>query len=147
MALSVYLDASVLVGLFLEDPFSAQAEGLFRSGSAIPVVSDFAAAEFASAAARRVRTGEVAADAAREAFAELDSWLLGGVQRLETTSADIFAAAGFVRRLDLNLRTPDAIHIALSQRAEAVLATFDQRLSVAAERLGIAVEPAPDANR
>jgi len=63
------------------------------------------------------------------------------VERIETTSADVFAAGGFIRRLDLNLRTPDAIHIAVCQRSDSVLATFDRRLAAAAENLGLAVEP------
>jgi predicted nucleic acid-binding protein len=143
LALSLYLDASVLVALFLDDPFSSQAEALFRSRPLAPIVSDFAAAEFASAAARRVRTGELAADSAHEAFADLDRWLLGGVQRFETTTADIFTAGGLVRRLAFPLRTPDAIHIALCQRSGADMATFDRRLGAAAVQLGLAVEPQP----
>ncbi len=137
MALSIYLDASVLVALLLEDPFSARAEDLLRQEAKMPVVSDFAAAEFASAAARRVRTGELKADAAREAFADLDGWISGTAQRFETTSADVSMAAGFVRRLDLNLRTPDALHIALTLRSGSSLATFDDRLLASAQALGV----------
>ena len=137
MAVSVYLDASVIVALFLDDPFSARAEALFRPGPSTPVVSDFAAAEFASAVARRVRTGQLTQVAAREAFEDLDVWLSGEVHRLQISSADVAAAGGFVRRLDLNLRTPDAIHIAMCRRAGATLATFDMRLGEAAQVLGL----------
>ncbi len=87
--------------------------------------------------ARRVRMGELAPGAAREAFADLDGWLLGGVQRVEMTSADVHAAGGFIRRLDLNLRTPDALHIALSSRCGASLATFDTRMLENARVLGV----------
>jgi predicted nucleic acid-binding protein len=146
MALRVYLDTSVLVALLLDDPFSNQADDLFRSEDVTPIVSDFAAAEFASATARRVRTGELAAEGAREAFADLDRWLLGGVERIETTSADVFAAGGLIRRLDLNLRTPDAIHIAVCRRSDAVMTTFDRGLAVAAEALGLTVKPGPDSD-
>jgi predicted nucleic acid-binding protein len=42
-----------------------------------------------------------------------------------------------LRRLDLNLRTPDAIHIAIAQRLGAELATFDVRMAESAEALGV----------
>ena len=108
-----------------------------QAGASTPVVSDFAAAEFASAVARRVRTGQLTQVAAREAFEDLDVWLSGEVHRLQISSADVAATGGFVRRLDLNLRTPDAIHIAMCRRAGATLATFDMRLGEAAQVLGL----------
>jgi len=37
--------------------------------------------------------------------------------------ADVAAAAAFLRRLDLTLRTPDAPHIAIAQRIRAELLT------------------------
>jgi hypothetical protein len=40
-------------------------------------LSDFARAEFASAMARRVRTGEIAIADAKKAFGVLDAWPLG----------------------------------------------------------------------
>ena len=49
-----------------------RADAFFRQHAPIPVVSDFAAAEFASALARRVRTGDIAAGAAQSAFSNLD---------------------------------------------------------------------------
>jgi predicted nucleic acid-binding protein len=49
---SVYLDASVLVALFTHDLLGARADAFLRTHSPVLVVSDFAAAEFASAIAR-----------------------------------------------------------------------------------------------
>jgi uncharacterized protein len=46
-------------------------------------------------------------------------------------------AARFLRRLDLNLRAPDALNIAVAQRLGIAIATFDQRMAVAARRLGV----------
>jgi predicted nucleic acid-binding protein len=42
-------------------------------------------------------------------------------------------------RLDLTLRTPDAIHIAIARRLDATLVTFDQRMATNARALGMAV--------
>jgi hypothetical protein len=47
--LRVYLDASVLAGLLIEsDVFAARAATFFAQNEKILIVSDFAAAEFAS---------------------------------------------------------------------------------------------------
>jgi predicted nucleic acid-binding protein len=55
------------------------------------------------------------------------------------TSADITAAAAFLRRLDLTLRTQDALHLAIAQRVGAELLTFDRRTASAARALGTSV--------
>lgn len=138
--MSVYLDASVLVGLFTEDAFSSRADRFLRAGSAVITVSDFAGAELASAVARRVRTGELTADEAHAAFVDFDIWAPRSARRIETESVDVAQATTYVRRLDLRLRTPDALHIALAQRARASLATFDGRMATAARALGLATE-------
>ena len=57
--MTVYLDASVLVGLFTVDTFSLRATAFLKTQKPILIVSDFAAAEFASEVARLVRTREV----------------------------------------------------------------------------------------
>jgi predicted nucleic acid-binding protein len=41
------------------------------------------------------------------------------------------------RRLDLPLRTPDALNIAIAQRVGADLVTFDDRMVASARALGI----------
>jgi predicted nucleic acid-binding protein len=46
-----------------------------------------------------------------------------------------------LRRLDLTLRAPDAINIALAQRLEATLFTFDAKMAGAAKVLGVDVQP------
>jgi predicted nucleic acid-binding protein len=133
----LYFDTSILVSLFMPDTLSARLDSSFRSSADIPVVSDFAAAEFASAVARRVRMRELGKDDARTIFFAFDTWTGQFGPPAEIRTADIVAAAGFVRRLDLNLRAPDAINIAMAQRLELSLATFDEKMLVAAQRLGV----------
>ncbi len=138
----VYLDASVLVALLTNDPLTARADAFLRAGPPVLVLSDFAAAEFASALARRVRSGEIAVEDARAAFATLDTWAARTTQRVETTAADVKAAEAALRRLDLTLRTPDALNIAIAQRVDAVLATFDGKMASSARTLGTEVAAA-----
>ena len=68
-AVSVYLDANVLVPLFAIDPLTQRADMALRRLHDDLIVSDFSGAEFSSATARRVRTRDLRADEAQTAFA------------------------------------------------------------------------------
>lgn len=138
----VYLDASVLVSLFINDLLTTRARTYLRDHQPLVAVSDFARAEFASACARRVRTGEITADEARAAFFTFDAWTARVAQSIETSATDVAIAEAFLRRLDLTLRTPDALNIAIAQRVGAMLATFDQKMAASAQALGTALAPA-----
>ncbi len=76
---------------------------------------------------------------ARITLAGFDTWLARMADRVEISPADVAVATAFLRRLDLTLRTPDAIHIAIAQRMNATLVTFDQGMAESARALGMAV--------
>jgi predicted nucleic acid-binding protein len=103
------------------------------------IVSDFAAAEFASGISRHVRTRAMTADDARSVFSEFDEWAAREAERVGMTSSDIAHAEMFLRRLSSALRTPDALHVALAHRMNASLLTFDKTMAAAARLLGIEV--------
>lgn len=138
--MTLYLDASVLVALFVIDPVAACAEAYLSAHPAVIVVSDFGAAEFSSAVARRVRMRDLTGGEGRLAFANFDDWTARSTSRENVIAVDIAAADRILRRLDVNLRTPDAIHIAIARRLDAVLLTFDRQMATAARALGMAVE-------
>lgn len=140
--MSVYLDASVLVALFTDDALTARADAVLREVLDTPVVSDFAGIELTSAVSRRVRTRDLSVDEARHAFETFDGWVNHGVQREELRPEDIVLADGYLRRLDLALRAPDAINIAIAQRLGASLLSFDEKMVAAALSLGLRVLPA-----
>jgi len=71
---SLYLDASVLVALFVIDPASARAAAFLASHPAIILVSDFGAAEFSSALARRVRMRDLTRGDGLLALEHFDTW-------------------------------------------------------------------------
>ncbi len=137
--MSLYLDASVLVALLTNDPHTDRATALLQGRRVVLVVSDFAAAEFASSIGRRVRMGELTADQARVAFMTLDTWISRSALAMETTPSDIRESTALLRRLDLGLRTPDAVNLAIARRADADLATFDVRLAASARAVGTTV--------
>jgi len=142
--LRLYLDASVIVALLTDDALRPRADSLLRTGLHELVVSDFAGAEFVSAIAGLVRMKLATPRQARAAFVTFDEWVARVAERTETTSADVRLADAYLRRLEHNLRTPDALHIALAQRASAAIATFDAGMAAAARALGadVAINPA-----
>jgi predicted nucleic acid-binding protein len=137
--LSVYLDASVLVPLIVPDAHSARADAFMDSEPPDLILSDFAAAEFASAVARLVRMSQLRLDEARTAFTTFDSWSAMATRRVASDSDDARLAESMLRRLDIPLSTPDVLNLAIVRRLGCDLATFDSKMVVVAKRLGLAV--------
>ncbi len=135
--MNVYLDASVLVALFTNDPFTNRVDSYLRAETPSLLISDFAGTEMASAIARRVRTTELTTEEADDVFIAFDEWPVRLDSWVETTPADIAMATTLVRRLDLGLRAPDALNIAIAQRVGSALWTFDQKMAEGARTLGM----------
>lgn len=137
--MSVYLDASILVPLIVPDAHSARADAFIDSQPRDLVLSDFAAAEFASAVARLVRMSELRPDEARTAFVTFDSWSAMAARRVATDSDDARLAESLLRGLDVPLSTPDVLNLAMAQRLGCDLATFDTKMAMVAKKLGLTV--------
>lgn len=138
--MSAYLDASVLLPMLVEEPASAAVDAYMLAGGQEFLVSDFAAAEVASALSRLVRMGLLEAPDASSRLADFDVWRAAMSSPADTQAQDIRLAYAYVRRFDLTLRAPDAVHVAVARRLDVPLVTLDQRLAEAARELGIAVE-------
>lgn len=138
-ALSLYLDSSVVVPLFLPDVFAEKARALLEAVDGQVVISDFVSAEFSSVVGIRLRNKDLTPSAARQAFAGFDKWSDTYAVNAKTFASDVEDAKVFIRRLDLPLRTPDAINLAIVKRLNLELATFDKQMAVSARRLGISV--------
>jgi predicted nucleic acid-binding protein len=134
---SVYLDVNVLVPLFVVDPLGARAEKAVSDLRDIAVVSDFSAAEFSAVIARRVRTRDLRPKEARMAFSNFDVWCMRHTQFFQMERTDLLGAMSMIRRLDLSLRTPDAVHLAIVQRLGCKLLTFDRTMAAAARAIGV----------
>lgn len=135
--MSLYLDASAIVSLFVQDAHTARIEQILATAQTDILVSDFAAAEYCAALTRRVRLGTLAAADCEALFLAIDAWPLP--RRLDLWPSDAFSAMMFVRKLDAGLRAPDALHLAIAEREGATVVTFDAVMTRAAEMLGIAV--------
>jgi uncharacterized protein len=117
---SFYLDANILVALLTPEPLSERADEFVRNHPERLIVSDFAAAEFVSAIARRVRTGETTVEDARRDLADFEVWTARSTERTDLNAGDVAAATAYLRRFDLTLVTPDALHIAIARRLDAL---------------------------
>lgn len=133
----VYLDASILVALLGHEASSPGVYAWLEESEDDLLVSDFARAESSAALARQRRIGALSAAEAEEAFARLDAWTAQYTEIVEIASADLARSNQWVRRVDLALRAPDAIHVAAAQRLNAVLATLDRGQAASARTLNI----------
>jgi len=86
--LSVYLDASALVAMFTEDPFTARIRNFLVDCQSPVIVSDFAAAEFAATVARHARSRLISLGDARTIFSTFDTWTTQAADRMETTTVE-----------------------------------------------------------
>jgi predicted nucleic acid-binding protein len=135
--LSVYLDASVILPTLIEEAGSAIVDRFMDDLDDDLIVSEFAAAEVASALSRLVRTGLLDNEDAGRRLSDFDAWRAAAARDLDLQAADVRLANVFVRRFDLMLRAPDALHAAACRREDHLLVTLDKRLAVAALELGV----------
>jgi hypothetical protein len=70
-------------------------------------------------------------------LADFDAWRAAATDDLDMQASDIRLANVFVRRFDLRLRAPDALHAAACRRQDLLLVTLCRRLASAAEEVGV----------
>jgi uncharacterized protein len=137
--LSLYIDASALVTLLMDEPDTRWAQDIILPAVNERIVSDFCVAEVASAMSKYVRTRQLEAEAAHDLLVRFDAWITADTLFVESGPADIAEAGRLVRRFELKLRTPDALHLALAKRFNAKVLTRDRGMARAAEMIGLAV--------
>ncbi len=136
--MSDYLDASALVSVLLGEPTSRAVRAHLRLGSAEPIISSFGVGECSAAIAGLVVMGRKTESEAVALLTALDEWVATSATLGPIRDSDITEANCIVRRFDLKLRLPDAIHVATARRMNARLITLDRRMAAAANALGIA---------
>lgn len=141
--MDILLDASALVDLFLVSVNSQRIVRFTRSNQVRLHVSDFATGEFASAVKRERGPRKFSDQDVRDIFSAFDEWRAANVKAVATDAADVRVAGVFMRRLDINLRMPDAVYIAAAQRLGLLLCSFDARQLAAARALGVDVVDIP----
>jgi predicted nucleic acid-binding protein len=135
-----YLDASVILPTLMQEASTEAVYAFIAKAEEPLVVGEFAAAEVASAMSRLVRMQKLTSTDASRRLADFDAWRTASTADLDVQPSDVRLTSLYVRRFDLMLRAPDALHAAICRRADLRLVTLDRRLATAARALGVAVE-------
>lgn len=138
--MSAYLDASVVLPTLIAEPTTEAVYDCLGTGDRELLISDFAAAEVAAALSRLVRMALLTNADASARLADFDAWRETMSSPVDIREADVRLAYIYVRRFDLGLRAPDALHLAIARRLDATLVTLDRRLADAARELGVSID-------
>ena len=111
--MTCYLDPSVMLPILIKEPASAAVDAFMSTVQQELWVSDFAAAEVASAVSRLVCTGRLQATDGAASLSDFDVWRAAITRPAEIHAVDVRLAGAYVRRFDLALRAPDALHLRL----------------------------------
>jgi predicted nucleic acid-binding protein len=134
----VYVDTSVLVPLFLNEPHSAAAADWYAREKNELVAAAWCIPEFASALGIKQRTGAIDAQQAQGAWARFERMAAADLRLLPVEPAHFHRAAELVLDAASALRAGDALHLACAEAAGAKhMATLDDVLGRNALRLKI----------
>lgn len=134
--MTVYLDTSVVIPLFLDDDHAPRARAWAKSGRMV-ALSPWTATEFSSALSMQVRVKHLT-ESERTGFERaFDVWARSG-QMLEF-QPERFLDARLLLQKHSRLRAPDALHLAIAQWNGLQLATLDVVLREAALAEGMRV--------
>ena len=134
----VYVDTSVLVPLFLNEPYSPAAADWYAHEKGELVAAAWCIPEFASALGIKQRTGAIDAQQARGAWARFERMVAADLRLLPVAPANFHRAAELVLDAASALRAGDALHLACAEAAGAKqMATLDEVLGRNARRLKI----------
>jgi uncharacterized protein len=142
-----YFDASALLALLLNEPAGDAVDRFLQNDDQAVGVSTLCVAECSAAISGLVRMNRRSEPEAMALLQQLDGWLAAFSERASVLDADIEDACLLVRRFDLKLRTPDAIHLAVTRRLGARLVTLDRPMTRTASLLNIdCVDPTAPSN-
>lgn len=136
----IYLDTSAIVSLFVTEDRTEEVTRLVTEWPDPIVISDLAVGEFSAAISTAVRMKRQTEAEGMEALGDFDLWRANGAERFSVAREDMRLATSHVRRFDLALLFPDALHLAACARANAALITGDRRQAVAAQLVGLTVK-------
>jgi predicted nucleic acid-binding protein len=134
----VYVDTSVLLPLFLNEPHSAAVSAWYAREERELVAAAWCISEFASGLGIKQRTGSIDAQQAKAAWLRLERMVAADLRLLAAAPDCFHRAAELVLDASSALRAGDALHLACAEAAGAgFIASLDDVLSRNAQRLGI----------
>ena len=146
MAARVYIDTSVLVSAFSNEPLQAVAMALLQAPQWQQVcVSDWTVAEFTCAVQAKVLRNETPAEVAHSISQTLKSLMAqGALHRIAVLREDYAAVQRIVPGLSCLVRGADALHLAVAARSNIThFASLDKIQRVAASHWLAGIECVP----
>jgi uncharacterized protein len=135
----LYLDTSVLVSALTKEPGTGAVQAwLARQPSDQFVISEWVVTEFSSALSVKVRIGAINTTQHAAILAQFTQWAVTTFGRLPVEVTSFRIAARYCDQSQLNLRSGDALHLAICAEHGATICTLDQVLGRAAPVLGVA---------
>ena len=137
----VYVDTSALVAMVTAEFRTAALKTWLRGHTRQTLVSaDWCVPEVASALALKVRTGQLDAGIADEAWNEFGAACDGLLDLMPVVAGDFSLAAQMCRGVPSGLRAGDALHLAVAIRTGCgAMLGFDTQLNRNAQASGLAV--------
>lgn len=134
-----YVDTSYLVPYYLPEANSDVVEKrLLKLPVGSLVISSLVRAEFASLLSRKCRAKEMGQADARRTMTAFDRHLgSGSLRMISILSSDFQQATEWIMAMQHALRAPDALHLAVAARQDAVCWTLDRGLAKAARWIGL----------
>jgi uncharacterized protein len=147
LAARVYVDTSVLVSAFSNEPLQAVALALLQAPQWDQVcVSDWTVAEFTCAVQAKVLRGETPSEAAHSIHQTLKKLMtLGALHRIAVLREDYAAVQRIIPGLNCLVRGADALHLAVAARSNIThFASLDKTQRVAASHWLLGIECVPE---
>ncbi|MBK7814362.1 MAG: type II toxin-antitoxin system VapC family toxin [Rhodocyclaceae bacterium] len=135
----LYLDTAVVLTLFIDEPTSRPVEDWLAARRQPLAFSDWGLTECASALALKQRRDGMDVALARRCFATIADFVHESCDLIACAPHHQTEAQRLLSRFDLPLRAGDALHLAISQHADATLVTYDRLLAASAKVLGAKV--------
>jgi predicted nucleic acid-binding protein len=137
----IYVDTSVLVPLFTNEPHSGAVSDWYARQKGELVSAIWCVTEFASALGIKQRTGQIDGEQAAGAWSRFERMAAADLRLLPVVAQHFHRAAQLVLDASSSLRAGDALHLACAEGAGAkTLATLDDVLGRNAQRLKIKLE-------
>jgi predicted nucleic acid-binding protein len=138
--LKIYLDTSFLVALWSNEPMTFAAQKWISGQPAENLsISRWCITEFSAAMAGKLQTGSITELERAEALAAFGNAVRRSFSVLDVDQHAFQRAAIFVNQANLQVRSGDALHLAIAAGESLPILTFDLRMQAAAKALGIGV--------
>jgi predicted nucleic acid-binding protein len=138
----IYVDTSALVPAFIREPKSDAVLARLETSGQRLVISEWSINEFSSAAAIKVRTGEIAPALANPARTRFLNFAENHCSIAVPQRAEFRRAAELAGNVNLKLRAGDALHLAVAEASKAEgLLCLDEIMATGAKTMGLNVLP------